>query len=191
MHFLAPNLSEITGPTTAAALLAAAGGLEALSRIPACNIQVIGNQKKNLLGFSRVGQKNHLGLFGEMEMVKKAPNEFKIKLVKLLSAKYAVTQFFIVSCAKAVRVDASRMAQDGRIGKELKTKMLASFDKSQEPPPPKMRKPLPAPDDKPRKRRGGKRYRKFKEKFGLTDLRKQQNRLKFGEDVRKYFLYLF
>jgi U4/U6 small nuclear ribonucleoprotein PRP31 len=38
MHFLAPNLSEITGPTTAAALIAAAGGLDALARMPACNI---------------------------------------------------------------------------------------------------------------------------------------------------------
>lgn len=177
MHYLAPNLSEITGPTTAAALLAAAGGLEALARIPACNIQVIGNQKKNLLGFSRVGQKNHLGLFGEMEMVKKAPNDFKTKLVKLLAN----------NCAKAVRVDASRLSQDGSIGKELKAKMLASFDKSQEPNAPKMKKPLPAPDDKPKKRRGGKRYRKMKEKFGLTDLRKMQNRLKFGEDGEDQF----
>jgi U4/U6 small nuclear ribonucleoprotein PRP31 len=75
------------------------------------------------------------------------------------------------------------LSQDGSIGKELKAKMLASFDKSQEPNAPKMKKPLPAPDDRPKKRRGGKRYRKMKEKFGLTDLRKMQNRLKFGEDV--------
>lgn len=48
-----------------------------------------------------------------------------------------------------------------------------------------MRKPLPAPDDKPKKRRGGKRYRKMKEKMGQTDLRKAQNRLAFGENVIK------
>jgi U4/U6 small nuclear ribonucleoprotein PRP31 len=110
MHFLAPNLSEITGPSTAAALIAAAGGLDALARMPACNIQVIGTQKKNLLGFSKVGVKTHLGLFREMEMVKKAPLDFQIRLVRLLST----------NCAKAVRVDASRGCPSGNIGKALK-----------------------------------------------------------------------
>jgi len=87
MYHLAPNLCEITGSTTAAALISAAGGLEALSRMPACNIQVLGAQKKNLLGFSKIGQKTHLGLFGNMEMVKNAPKDFQIKLARILSTK--------------------------------------------------------------------------------------------------------
>jgi len=97
-----------------------------------------------------------------MEMVKKAPKEFQIRLVRILST----------NCAKAVRVDATRLARDGSIGKELKAHMLSRFDKIQEPHAPKLRKPLPAPDDKPKKRRGGKRHRKNKEKFGMSDLRK-------------------
>jgi U4/U6 small nuclear ribonucleoprotein PRP31 len=65
--------------------------------------------------------------------------------------------------------------------------MLKRFDKIQEPNAPKLRKPLPAPDDKPKKRRGGKRYRQMKERLGLTDLRKEANRLKFGEDGEEEF----
>jgi U4/U6 small nuclear ribonucleoprotein PRP31 len=65
--------------------------------------------------------------------------------------------------------------------------MLKRFDKIQEPNAPKLRKPLPAPDDKPKKRRGGKRYRQMKERMGLTDLRKEANRLKFGEDGEEEF----
>jgi len=61
--------------------------------------------------------------------------------------------------------------------------MLRRFDKIQEPPPPKMRKPLPAPDDKPRRKRGGKKYRNLKEKTAMTEFRKQANRMKFGADA--------
>jgi len=40
MNFIAPNLSAIVGTSIAAQLMGTAGGLMALSRIPACNIQV-------------------------------------------------------------------------------------------------------------------------------------------------------
>jgi U4/U6 small nuclear ribonucleoprotein PRP31 len=39
------------------------------------------------------------------------------------------------------------------------------------------------PDQQPKKRRGGKRYRKGKELLEMSELRKQQNRLKFGEEA--------
>ncbi len=40
MNIIAPNLSAVVGTTTAAKLMGAAGGLNALSKVPACNIQV-------------------------------------------------------------------------------------------------------------------------------------------------------
>ena len=87
MQYIAPNLSEIVGSTAAAQLIAVAGGLESLAAMPACNIQVIGAQRKNLLGFSKAMQKTHLGLFGTMDIVKNAPPDFQTKLVRLLSTK--------------------------------------------------------------------------------------------------------
>lgn len=38
------------------------------------------------------------------------------------------------------------------------------------------------PDDKPKRRRGGKRYRNMVEKMKLTEIRKYQNRMKFGPE---------
>jgi len=172
MQFIAPNLCEVVGSTAAAQLIAAAGGLEALASTPACNIQVLGAQRKNLLGFSKAVQKTHLGLFGTMDMVKNAPKEFQVKLVRLLST----------NCAKAARVDSLRTDLTGSIGRDLKNKMYARFDKIQEPPPPKLRKPLAAPDDKPKRRRGGKKYRNLKEKTAMTEFRRQANRMKFGAE---------
>ena len=42
-------------------------------------------------------------------------------------------------------------------------------------------KALPAPIEAPRKRRGGKRVRKQKERLAQSELRKQYNRMAFGE----------
>ena len=44
----------------------------------------------------------------------------------------------------------------------------SQIEKWQEQPPAKIVKPLPRPDADARKRRGGKRYRKMKERYGLT-----------------------
>jgi U4/U6 small nuclear ribonucleoprotein PRP31 len=48
--------------------------------------------------------------------------------------------------------------------------MAAKIEKWQEPPPAKTSKPLPAPDAEIKKRRGGRRLRKMKERYGLTDV---------------------
>ena len=40
MNMLAPNLSAIVGTTVAAKLLGVAGGLNALAKMPACNVHV-------------------------------------------------------------------------------------------------------------------------------------------------------
>lgn len=52
MTLIAPNISAIVGTRVAAKLIAAAGGIVELSRIPAGNIQVLGQQKKVLNGMS-------------------------------------------------------------------------------------------------------------------------------------------
>jgi Protein implicated in ribosomal biogenesis, Nop56p homolog len=54
MAFIAPTLSIIVGASTAAKIMGVAGGLTKLSKIPACNVMVLGAQKKTLSGFSQV-----------------------------------------------------------------------------------------------------------------------------------------
>lgn len=56
----------------------------------------------------------------------------------------------------------------------------------QEPPPVKFIKPLPKPIDPGRKKRGGKRVRKMKERYAVTELRKQANRMNFADVNNTY-----
>ena len=77
MERIAPNLSRLVGSRVAAQLIASAGGVERLANTPACNIQVIGgnNQKKNQLGIKFDQDKDHMGYFKELEIVKTCPND--------------------------------------------------------------------------------------------------------------------
>ena len=61
MTFIAPNLSIIVGASTAAKLMGSAGGLTSLSKMPACNVLLLGSQKKTLSGFSSAAILPHTG----------------------------------------------------------------------------------------------------------------------------------
>ena len=50
--------------------------------------------------------------------------------------------------------------------------MRKKIEKWQEKGPTKQGRVLPVPDMEPKKRRGGKRARKYKERYGLTDTKK-------------------
>ena len=69
----------------------------------------------------------------------------------------------------------------GVIGSKMRDEILRKIEKWQEPPPAKIIKPLKAPDAEAKKRRGGKRLRKMKERYGLTDMRKAANRINFNQ----------
>ena len=84
-------------------------------------------------------------------------------------------------CSLAARVDGFHENTDGSVGQQLRENVEGKFDKWLEPPPLKETKALPRPDDAPRKKRGGRRVRKMKEKFAITEMRRQANRLEFGQ----------
>lgn len=88
----------------------------------------------------------------------------------------------------------------GSYGQDLRDKIEKHIDRLAAPPPAKITKALPIPNDGPKKRRGGKRLvlsplfpshrrasrfvpraRKAKEAYAQTELRKLQNRMAFGE----------
>jgi len=171
MSFIAPNLSIITGASTAAKLMGAAGGLTNLSKMPACNILLLGAHKRALSGFSTKIVMPHVGFIYNCEIVQKTPPDLRKKASKLVSGK----------CSLAARVDSFHESSDGSVGDTLRTDIEQKLDKLQEPPPVKLIKALPAPIDGGRKKRGGRRYRKMKERLGMTELRKASNRMTFGE----------
>lgn len=69
MSFIAPNLSVIVGSSTAAKIMGAAGGLTGLSKMPACNLLVLGAQKRTLSGFSSASAMPHTGFIYYSDVV--------------------------------------------------------------------------------------------------------------------------
>ena len=80
-----------------------------------------------------------------------------------------------------LQIDSFHQYADGKAGEDFRDGVNRAIDKLQEPPPPKQAKPLSIPGEGLKKKRGGKRYRKMKEKYAMTDARKLQNRMVFGK----------
>lgn len=171
MAFIAPNLSIIVGASTAAKIMGVAGGLTKLSKIPACNVMVLGAQKKTLSGFSQVTMLPHTGFIYYSDIVQDTPPDLRRKAARLVAAKSTL----------AARVDACHESSDGHVGQMFREEIEKKLDKLTEPPPVKFVKPLPKPIDAGRKKRGGKRVRKMKERYAMTEFRKQANRLNFAD----------
>ncbi len=68
-------------------------------------------------------------------------------------------------------------------GLRLKEDISFKMSKIIEPQQAVSKKPLPRPDEKPRRKRGGKRARSIKEKYALTEMRMMKNRMKFGAEA--------
>ena len=88
MQLIAPNLCELVGSLFASKLISAAGGVKELAAIPACNIQVIGGQRSSQIGFGQM-ERNHTGIFGQMDLVKDAPKDYQMQLVRMLASNTA------------------------------------------------------------------------------------------------------
>ncbi|KAL7647102.1 UNVERIFIED_CONTAM: hypothetical protein RMT77_002360 [Armadillidium vulgare] len=171
MNFIAPNLSAVVGASTAAKLMGAAGGLTNLAKMPSDNVMLIGKQKRTQIGLSQSSMLPHTGFIYYCNIIHETPPDLKMKAARLLSAKATL----------AARVDSMHGSPDGSQGEAFREDVEKKLDKMQEPPPVKGIKPLPVPIDTPGKKRGGRRVRKMKERMAITDLRKAQNRMNFGE----------
>lgn len=170
MGYISPNLSAIVGSAVAAKLMGTAGGLSALAKMPACNVQLLGAKRKTLAGFSTASSQLHVGFVEQTEIFQSTPPSLRNRACRLLAAKSTL----------AARVDSIRGDPTGKTGRALRDEILKKIEKWQEPPPAKQPKPLPVPDSEPKKKRGGRRLRKMKERYAVTDMRKLANRMQFG-----------
>lgn len=171
MSIFAPNTSAIIGSQTAAQLINFAGGLRGLAEKPACNIDALGSKRQTAtVGLaSNIGIR-HQGYLYHSPIIREIPPDLKIKAMRMVAAKVIL----------AARVDFSHSSPDGRQGQDLREQVLEKLERLTVPPPNKGPRALPAPDDKPSRKRGGRRARKAKEATAMTDLRKAQNRMAFG-----------
>lgn len=176
MAWIAPNLSAVVGSEVAAKLMGLAGGLTKLSQMPACNVQVLGAKKKRLDGFATSSANPHAGYLFNTDIVQKTPPSLRLRATRLIAGK----------CTLMARVDSFGDDPAGSKGQEMLEEVQAKIEKWQEPPPAKQPKPLPVPDLETKKKRGGRRLRKMKERYGMTDMRKMANRVNFNEAEQEY-----
>ncbi|KAJ5091885.1 hypothetical protein NUU61_006755 [Penicillium alfredii] len=172
MNQIAPNLAALVGPQTAAQFLNQSGGLRELAKIPACNLGAQGSRRQEGLGLAtNIGIRSQ-GFLYDSPMIQEVPNDLKKQAIRIVSAKMVL----------ATRADVANYSKDGSLGEDLKQQCFQRLEKLTEPPPNSGAKALPAPDDKPSRKRGGWRARKAKEAVAMTELRKAQNRVAFGKE---------
>jgi U4/U6 small nuclear ribonucleoprotein PRP31 len=175
MNVFAPNLTTLVGSLTAAQLINYAGGLAGLAKTPACNIPPLGSNKASGLGLSTNVGVRHQGFLYHSPMLQTIRQDLKKQAMRIVSAKLIL----------AARVDLVHQASDGSTGQQLKDECERRLDKLTEPPKNQGVRALPTPDDKPSRKRGGRRARKAKEATAMTEIRKAQNRMAFGKEEKE------
>ncbi|RMZ80411.1 hypothetical protein DV737_g2966, partial [Chaetothyriales sp. CBS 132003] len=175
MDIFAPNLTILIGSLTAAQLLNFAGGLQGLAKTPDRNIPAMGTRRQKQSGLATNVGIRHQGFLYHSDLIQSIPNDLRIKAMRIVSCKLVL----------AARVDRVHQSRDGSTGVQLLEDCMRRIDKLTEPPPNRGPRALPAPDDKPSRKRGGRRARKAKEATAMTDLRKQQNRMAFGKEEKE------
>ncbi|KAF2131552.1 Nop domain-containing protein [Dothidotthia symphoricarpi CBS 119687] len=175
MAVFAPNLTQLVGSLTAAQFINYAGGLAGLAKTPACNIPPLGSNKASGLGLSTNVGIRHQGFLYHSPILQTIRQDLKKQAMRIVAAKVIL----------AARVDMVHQSPDGATGQQLKDECERRLDKLTEPPPNKGVRALPAPDDKPSRKRGGRRARKAKEATAMTEIRKAQNRMAFGKEEKE------
>lgn len=175
MNIFAPNLTYLIGSLTAAQLINHAGGLTSLAQKPACNIPPIGANRASGLGLATNVGVRQQGFLYYSPIIQGIRQDLKKQAMRIVSAKVIL----------AARVDRVHQSPDGSTGRQLREECERRLDKLTEPPPNKGGRSLPAPDDKPSRKRGGRRARKAKEATAMTEIRKAQNRMAFGKEEKE------
>ncbi|KAG9942452.1 Nop domain-containing protein, partial [Aureobasidium melanogenum] len=172
MSVFAPNLTVLIGSLTAAQLVNFAGGIKGLASTPACNIPPLGSKKQTQTGFATNVGVRHQGFVYNSPLVREVPSDLKKQAMRIVSAKLIL----------AARVDSTHGSPNGADGERFRDECINRLDKLVAPAPNRGARALPAPDDKPSRKRGGRRARKAKEATAMTDLRNAQNRMEFGKE---------
>lgn len=167
----APNVAAIIGPITTSQLLIATGSLRQLAVTPSCNIASLG--VRDLSSNTRVASRNirQTGYIYHSDIVKYLPPEIQRSAMRIISGKIIL----------AARIDLSKSTPDGSLGTKLRREIEEKIDKLLAPPEQTPDKALPAPIEIKSKKRGGRRLRKMKERFQMSELRKAQNKMEFGK----------
>jgi len=87
---VSPNLYTLVGPILAAKLIAQAGGLEALSKMPSSTIQVLGAEKALFRALRTGGRPPKHGLIFQHPIIRQSPKKLRGKISRVLAAKLSI-----------------------------------------------------------------------------------------------------
>jgi len=107
-----PNLNSLLGPELSARLLAQAGGLARLARLPASTIQVLGAERAFFEHLRRGAQPPRHGLLFLHPAIQSAPRPERGKLARALAGKVAI----------AARLDLAGAAVDPRLARAFEAR---------------------------------------------------------------------
>ena len=130
MESWAPSVCALIGPSLAAQLFASTGGLGELSKIPACNLQLIGKNKSTSAsrgGMATNARSQHAGYLMECELVQRCPNYLKMKAMKAVAGKLA-----LAARTDHVNCEAGR-ARSAAVGRKFHGELKTKFNKWEEP----------------------------------------------------------
>lgn len=173
LNVIVPNTTALIGVVTSGQLLAACSSLNQLCLTPACNVPSIGRKE---VSSTIKNTKIPSGYLSENELIKPLPDEIKKQALRILSGKVILS----------ARLDLAQTNPHGDKGSEYKQEFYDKVNKLLTPPEATMDKPLPLPMEYKSKKRGGRRARKLKQKFQMSDLGKAQNRMGFGDKEDSY-----
>lgn len=87
---VAPNFSNIAGNSLAAKLIAKAGGLDKLARMPSSTIQLLGAEKALFRYLKGRGRSPRHGIIFSHTLIQNAPDKHRGKIARLLAAKLSI-----------------------------------------------------------------------------------------------------
>jgi nucleolar protein 56 len=90
MNKIAPNITQVAGATIGARLIARAGGLERMARLPASTIQVLGAEKALFRAIRTGSRPPKHGILFQHEAVHMAPKWQRGKIARTLANKIAI-----------------------------------------------------------------------------------------------------
>jgi nucleolar protein 56 len=145
MNKIAPNITAVAGATIGARLIARAGGLERMARLPASTIQVLGAEKALFRAIRTGSRPPKHGILFQHEAVHMAPKWQRGKIARTLANKIAI----------AARIDFYRGEKAGELTGLLEKRLAEIKIKYKEPPPPR-----------PEQRREFRRYDQQRPRYG-------------------------
>jgi U4/U6 small nuclear ribonucleoprotein PRP31 len=171
MFIFAPNLSAFIGMQTASKLVGATGSINGVAKTLSCNLATLGAKRALHTGFAVTHAEGAQGFLYQSALVQRIAHNYRKQARQRISAKLVLL----------ARIDTQHESPGGSAGRAMRENLDKAVRKLQIPPEHCGPCALPAPLEPISKKHGGKCVRRMKEHNAMTEMRKLQNRVKFGE----------